>query len=158
MKLDPKKIVFNKPLTLSQAIQAYTILTEVINEDDIEDKFLYVYIKNDFDLFVESLEDSEVKWIARKLGVEDRDAVMCLMEYPYFWENLKDHLYNCRINGYKRYSVFTKADLVGDWDRTWEEYIGESEEDAYEFYKKILKIKKIVSILEMNDDEEEEDF
>lgn len=156
MRLDPKKIVFNKPMSLSQAIKAYSILDEVIDATQLGDDYIYVHIKEGFSFNVETIEKNEVDWLSKELGVTDREAVICIIEYPGYLEDLKDHLYNCRINGYKRYSVFTKADIMGDWDQTWEEYIGVSEDDARFFFKNILKVDGIVSILEMDD--EEEDF
>ena len=153
MKLDPKKIVFNRKLSLSEAVQAYTILNETLFLDEQDAYYYYVIIKNEFDVFIETLNDTEVYWLANKLGVTDRQAVVCLCEYPTFWEDLKDHLYMCGINDYKRYSVFTKGDLMGTDDRTWEEYIGEDENDAKEFYSDILLIQDIISVIEQTEDE-----
>jgi L-rhamnose mutarotase len=152
MKLDPKKIVFNRKLTLSEAIKAYTILNETLFLDDRDSHYYYVIIKNEFDIFIETINDVEVYWFANKLEVTDRQAVMCLCEYPTFWENLKDHLYMCGINDYKRYSVFTKGDLMGTDDRTWEEYIGSDENDAMQFYTDILLIDDIISVIEIEDE------
>src|SRR6056300_571513 len=148
MKLDPKKVVFNKKLTLTEAVRAYTILNETLMLDNQEMYYYYVFIRNDFDIFIETIENVEVYWLANKLEVTDRQAVMCLCEYPTFWENLKDHLYLCEINDYKRYSVFTKGDLMGTDDRTWEEYVGKDEEDAMQFYTDILLIDDIISVIE----------
>jgi hypothetical protein len=58
----------------------------------------------------------------------------------------------CGINNLKRYSVFTKGDLMGTDDRTWEEYIGEDESDALQFYTDILLIQDILSIIESEDE------
>jgi hypothetical protein len=96
-----------------------------------------------------------VYWLAEKLNSTDRDALMCLMEYPYFWETLKDILYDNKINDYKRYSVFTKNDLMGSGNRTWEEYLGEDYKDAEEFFQDILLIEDVISIIEIEDEEEE---
>jgi len=152
MKLDPKKVVFNKKLTLTEAVRAYTILNETLMLDNQEMYYYYVFIRNDFDIFIETIENVEVYWLANKLEVTDRQAVMCLCEYPTFWENLKDHLYLCEINDYKRYSVFTKGDLMGTDDRTWEEYVGKDEEDAREFFTNILMIQDIISIIQSEDE------
>lgn len=152
MKLDPKKVVFNKKLTLTEAVRAYTILNETLMLDDQEMYYYYVFIRNEFDIFIETIENVEVYWLANKLEVTDRQAVMCLCEYPTFWENLKDHLYLCEINDYKRYSVFTKGDLMGTDDRTWEEYVGKDEEDAREFFTNILMIQDIISIIQSEDE------
>jgi hypothetical protein len=152
MKLDPKKIVFNRKLSLSEAVQAYTILNETLFLDDRESHYYYVIIKDQFDIFIETLNDVEVYWLANKLQVTDRQAVLCLCEYPTFWEDLKDHLYMCGINDYKRYSVFTKGDLMGTDDRTWEEYIGSDEDDAMQFYTDILLIDDIISVIEIEDE------
>lgn len=156
MRLQVEKIVFNKPLELSDAIRAYGILKEIIDSSEIKDNYFYVFIKENYDLYVETVPDLEVFWIADRLGVSDRQAVLCLMEYPSFWDSLKDLLYLCKINDFKRYSVFTKNDLMGTGNRTWEEYIGESEEDAKEFYEHILLVDDIISIIKMDDEEEEE--
>ena len=152
MKLDPKKIVFNRKLTLSEAVKAYTILNEILLLDDNESHYYYVIIKDQFDIFIETINDVEVYWLAKKLQVTDRQAVLCLCEYPTFWEDLKDHLYMCGINDYKRYSVFTKGDLMGTDDRTWEEYIGSDENDAMQFYTDILLIDDIISVIEIEDE------
>ena len=152
MKLDPKRIVFNRKLTLTEAVKAYTILNETLSLDDHNLYYYYVILKNDFDIFIESINDVEVYWLANKLEITDRQAVMCLCEYPTFWEDLKDHLYMCGINNLKKYSVFTKADLMGTDDRTWEEYIGSDEEDALQFYTDILLIEDILSIIELEDE------
>lgn len=152
MKLDPKKVVFNKKLTLTEAVRAYTILNETLMLDNQEMYYYYVFIRNEFDIFIETIENVEVYWLANKLEVTDRQAVMCLCEYPTFWENLKDHLYLCEINDYKRYSVFTKGDLMGTDDRTWEEYVGKDEEDAREFFTNILMIQDIISIIQSEDE------
>jgi len=152
MKLDPKKIVFNRKLTLSEAVKAYTILNEILLLDDRESHYYYVIIKDQFDIFIETINDVEVYWLANKLQVTDRQAVLCLCEYPTFWEDLKDHLYMCGINDYKRYSVFTKGDLMGTDDRTWEEYIGSDENDAMQFYTDILLIDDIISVIEIEDE------
>jgi hypothetical protein len=152
MKLDPKKIVFNRKLTLSEAVKAYTILNEILLLDDNESHYYYVIIKDQFDIFIETINDVEVYWLANKLQVTDRQAVLCLCEYPTFWEDLKDHLYMCGINDYKRYSVFTKGDLMGTDDRTWEEYIGSDENDAMQFYTDILLIDDIISVIEIEDE------
>ena len=156
MRLQVEKIVFNKPLELSDAIRAYSILKEIIDSSEIKDNYFYVFIKENYDLYVETVPDLEVFWIADRLGISDRQAVLCLMEYPSFWDSLKDLLYLCKINDFKRYSVFTKNDLMGTGNRTWEEYIGESEEDAKEFYEHILLVDDIISIIKMDDEEEEE--
>jgi len=58
----------------------------------------------------------------------------------------------CGINNLKKYSVFTKGDLMGTDDRTWEEYIGEDENDALQFYTDILLIEDILSIIESEDE------
>jgi hypothetical protein len=137
---------------LSEAIKAYTILNETLFLDDRDSHYYYVIIKNEFDIFIETINDVEVYWFANKLEVTDRQAVMCLCEYPTFWENLKDHLYMCGINDYKRYSVFTKGDLMGTDDRTWEEYIGSDENDAMQFYTDILLIDDIISVIEIEDE------
>jgi L-rhamnose mutarotase len=152
MKLDPKKIVFNRKLSMSEAVKAYTILNETLFLDDRESHYYYVIIKDQFDIFIETLNDVEVYWLANKLQVTDRQAVLCLCEYPTFWEDLKDHLYMCGINDYKRYSVFTKGDLMGTDDRTWEEYIGSDEDDAMQFYTDILLIDDIISVIEIEDE------
>ena len=152
MKLDPKKIVFNRKLTLSEAVKAYTILNEILLLDDLESHYYYVIIKDQFDIFIETINDVEVYWLANKLQVTDRQAVLCLCEYPTFWEDLKDHLYMCGINDYKRYSVFTKGDLMGTDDRTWEEYIGSDENDAMQFYTDMLLIDDIISVIEIEDE------
>ena len=152
MKLDPKKIVFNRKLSLSEAVKAYTILNEILLLDDNESHYYYVIIKDQFDIFIETINDVEVYWLANKLQVTDRQAVLCLCEYPTFWEDLKDHLYMCGINDYKRYSVFTKGDLMGTDDRTWEEYIGSDENDAMQFYTDILLIDDIISVIEIEDE------
>lgn len=115
MKLDPKRIVFNRKLTLTEAVKAYTILNGTLSLDDHDSYYYYIILKNDFDIFIESINDVEVYWLANKLEITDRQAVMCLCEYPNFWEDLKDHLYICGINDFKRYSVFTKGDLIGSW-------------------------------------------
>lgn len=151
MSLDPKKIVFSRKLSVDEAVKAYLILTETIDSKE-EDLYYYIIVEENFDLFIEAISSDEVYWMANKLSVEDRHAVICIIEYPSFWEDLKDHLYNCGINDYKRYQVFTKNDLMGKGSRVWEEYLGESEEDAYTFYKKILMIEDIVSIIEMEDE------
>ena len=152
MKLDPKRIVFNKSLTLSEAVRAYTILNETLFLDDQDSQYYYIIIRDEFDIFIETISDVEVYWIANKLEITDREAVMCLCEYPTFWDNLKDHLYMCGINDYKKYSVFTKGDLMGTDDRTWEEYIGEDESDALQFYTEILLIEDILSVIESEDE------
>jgi len=155
MKLDPKKIVFNKALNLEEAIRVFSVLMEVIDSSSMDDNYFYVYVRDDFDLFVETVSDIEVYWLAEKLNSTDRDALMCLMEYPYFWETLKDILYDNKINDYKRYSVFTKNDLMGSGNRTWEEYLGEDYKDAEEFFQDILLIEDVISIIEIEDEEEE---
>lgn len=152
MSLDPKKVVFNRRLSLAEAVNVYSILMETLREGGDEDTYYYVSVGEDTDLFIEGISSDEVYWMARKLSVEDKHAVTALIEYPAFWDGLKDHLYNCGINDYKRYQVFTKNDLMGEGTRVWEEYLGESEEDAYEFFSKVLMIEDIVSILEMEDE------
>jgi len=152
MKLDPKRIVFNRRLSLTEAVKAYTILNETLFLDDHDSYYYYVIVKNDFDIFIETINDVEVYWLANKLEITDRQAVMCLCEYPTFWEDLKDHLYMCDINGYKKYSVFTKGDLMGTDDRTWDQYIGSDEEDALQFYTEILLIDDIISVIESEDE------
>jgi hypothetical protein len=152
MKLDPKRIVFNRRLSLSEAVKAYTILNETLFLDDHDLYYYYVIVKNDFDIFIETINDVEVYWLANKLEITDRQAVMCLCEYPTFWEDLKDHLYMCDINDYKKYSVFTKGDLMGTDDRTWDQYIGSDEEDALQFYTEILLIDDIISVIESEDE------
>jgi len=156
LRLKSEKIVFNKPLELSDAVKALAALKEIVSVSEIKDNYLYVFVKENHDLYIETIPDIEVLWIADRLGVSDRQAVVCLMEYPGFWDSLKDLLYLCKINNFKRYSVFTKNDLMGTGNRTWEEYIGESEEDAREFYEHILLVDDIVSIIKMDDEEEEE--
>lgn len=152
MKLDPKRIVFNRKLTLTEAVKAYTILNGTLSLDDHDSYYYYIILKNDFDIFIESINDVEVYWLANKLEITDRQAVMCLCEYPNFWEDLKDHLYICGINDFKRYSVFTKGDLIGSDERTWVEYIGSDEEDALQFYTDILLIDDIISVIEIEDE------
>tara|TARA_B100000902_G_scaffold43254_1_gene50960 strand:+ start:4557 stop:5030 length:474 start_codon:yes stop_codon:yes gene_type:complete len=155
LRLRSEKIVFNKPLELSDAIKALTALKEIVDVSEIKDNYLYVFVKENYDLYIETIPDIEVLWTAERLGITDRQAVVCLMEYPSFWDSLKDLLYLSKINNFNRYSVFTKNDLMGTGSRTWEEYIGESEEDAREFYEHILLIEDIVSIIKMDDEEEE---
>ena len=152
MKLDPKRVVFNRRLSLTEAVKAYTILNETLFLDDHDSHYYYVILKNDFDIFIETINDVEVYWLANKLEITDRQAVMCLCEYPTFWEDLKDHLYMCDINSYKRYSVFTKGDLMGTDDRTWEQYVGSDEQDALQFYTDILLIDDIISVIELEDE------
>jgi len=157
MRLDAKKIVFNKALDLEEAAKVFIILKETLDLSLIKDNYFYVYIRKDLDLFIETLSDIEVYWLADKLSITDRQAVICLIEYPYFWEGLKDMLHLNSINNYKRYTVFTKNDLMGEGNRTWEEYLGESHEEAVEFFRDILLIDDVISVIEM-DDEEEEDY
>jgi hypothetical protein len=157
MRLDAKKIVFNRPLDLEEAVRVFTIMKEVIDYSTIDDNYFYVYVKKDLDIFIETISDIEVFWLADRLGIDDRQALVCLIEYPYFWENLKDILFYNKINNYKRYTVFTKNDLMGEGNRTWEEYLGESHEEAVEFFRDILLIDDVISVIEM-DDEEEEDY
>ena len=154
MKLRPEKIMFDKPLNLKESVAAFTILKEVIDPASIKDNYFYVYVKDNYDLFIESVADIEVYWFANKLQVDDREALLCLVEFPSFWETLKDILYINGINNYKRYTVFTKNDLMGTGNRTWEEYLGENDADAWEFYRDILLVQDIVSIIEMDDEEE----
>jgi hypothetical protein len=52
MKLDPKKIVFNKALNLEEAIRVFSVLMEVIDSSSMDDNYFYVYVRDDFDLFV----------------------------------------------------------------------------------------------------------
>lgn len=155
MKLNGDKIVFNRVLDLKEAVKVFSILREIIDYSLIKDNYHYVFVKDDMDIFIETISDIEVYWVADRLGINDKQAVICLMEYPDFWENLKDHLYNCGINNYKRYTVFTKADLMGEGNRTWDEYIGESEEEATEFFRDILLIDDVISVIQMDDEEEE---
>jgi len=154
MRLDPKRVVFNRKLSLTEAVQAYSILVDTLKDSKDKGMYYYVIVQLDFidNLFVEAVAPEEVHWLANKLSVDDRQALVCIMEFPSFWEDLKDHLYNCEINNYKRFSVFTKNDLMGEGNRVWEEYIGEDEEDAYYFYSNILLIQDIVSIIEMEDE------
>lgn len=153
-RVDPKKIVFNRKLSLAEAVQAYSILVETLGHDRDESMYYYVIVEKDFieNLFIEAVSPEEVHWMANKLSITDRQALVCIIEYPSFWEDLKDHLYVCGINNYKRFSVFTKNDLMGEGNRTWEEYVGKDEDDAYYFYSKILLIEDIVSIIEMEDE------
>lgn len=152
MKLDPKKVVFSRKLSLNEAVQAYSILLESVRNDRDDGTYYYVIVEPNFDLFIEAVSSEEVHWLANKLMVDDRDALVCLIEFPSFWEDLKDHLYICNINDYKRFSVFTKGDLMGEGSRVWEEYLGENERDAYEFYTEILMIEDVISIIEMEDE------
>lgn len=155
MKLDPKKVVFNRKLTSTEAVQAYTVLVEIIDvEREAGSVYYYVFLRDEFDMMIETVPSEEVYWMAGNMQISDREAVMLMVEYPGFWEDLKDILYACRINDYKRYNVFTKNDLMGEGDVTWEEYIGESEKDALIFYRDILQVKDIVSIIEMDDETE----
>jgi len=151
-KLDPKKVVFSRQLSLTEAVQAYSILMESLRYDDTNQMYYYVIVEEDFNLFIEAVDSKEVHWLANKLSVEDRQALVCLIEYPAFWEDLKDILYMCGINDYKKFSVFTKNDLIGEGNRVWEEYLGDDESDAYHFYSEILLVEDIVSIIEMNDE------
>ena len=155
MRLDAKKIVFNRPLELDDAIKVFSAMKEVVDYSTMDDNYFYVYVKKDLDIFIETISDTEVIWLADRLGVNDRQALICLIEYPYFWENLKDFLHMNQINNYKRYTVFTKNDLMGEGSRTWEEYLGESQEEAVEFFRDILLIDDVISVIEMDDEEEE---
>ena len=155
MKLRPEKIVFHRSLTLREAVDAYTILREIIDPKSINDNYFYVYVRKNLDLHIETVSDIEVYWCATKLEIDDRQALLCLVEYPYFWESLKDMLYYNGINDYKRFSVFTKNDLMGTGNRTWDEYLGENEIDATEFFRDILLVEDIVSVIQMDDEEEE---
>ena len=156
MRLRAEKVVFNKALTLEEGIKVFSILKEVIDPASVDDNYFYVYVRKDYDIFIETVSELEVFWIANKLGVSDKQGLICLMEYPYFWENLKDHLHNCRINNFKRYMAFTKADLMGESNTSWEEYMGESNQDAHEFFSDILMMEDVISVIEVNDEEEEE--
>ena len=40
-------------------------------------------------------------------------------------------------------------------NRTWDEYLGENEIDATEFFRDILLVEDIVSVIQMDDEEEE---
>jgi len=153
--LQADKIVFNKPLDLIDVIKALSSIKESIDVSLIDNNYFYVFIKDDFDLYVEPVPDTEVYWTANMLNINDRQAVICLMEYPGFWESLKDILYYCRINDYKRYSVFTKNDLMGSGNRVWEDYIGENEEEAKEFFRDILMVEDVISVINRDDEEEE---
>jgi hypothetical protein len=138
---------------LTEAVQAYTVLVEIIDTDrEIGSVYYYVFLRDEFDMMIETVPSEEVYWMAGHLQISDREAVMLMVEYPGFWEDLKDILYALRINNYKKYNVFTKNDLMGEGDVTWEEYIGESEEDALRFYRDILQVEDIVSIIEMEDE------
>ena len=105
-------------------------------------------------MYIEAILSNEVDWVVSEMGITPRESVVMMCEYPTFYETLKEHLYNCGINGYKRFSVFTKSDLTGEGDRTWEDFIGYSEEDATKFYRDVLLVKDIVSIIEHDDEEE----
>lgn len=52
MKLDPKRIVFNRKLSLTEAVKAYTILNETLFLDEQELYYYYVIIKGEFDIFI----------------------------------------------------------------------------------------------------------
>jgi hypothetical protein len=153
--LQADKIVFNKPLDLIDAVKALSSIRDSIDVSLIKDNYFYVFIKDNFDLYVEPIPDIEVYWTANMLNVDDRQAVICLMEYPGFWDSLKDILYYNKINNYKRYSVFTKNDLMGSGSRVWEDYIGKNEEEAKEFYRDILMVEDVISVIKMDDEEEE---
>jgi len=155
MKLDAKKVVFSRPISLYEAALIYSSITNEYAEDPSSNNYYYyVGIDSIANVFIESLPSVEVEWVSKEMNITNRESVIMLCEYPNFYELLKDHLYNCGINGYKRYSVFTKSDLIGDNDRTWEDFIGYSEEEAMVFYKDILMIKDIISVIKHDDEEE----
>jgi hypothetical protein len=155
MKLDAKKVVFSKPISLYEAALIYSSIAEEYNkEGGLDNFYYYVGIEDTANVYIEAILSTEVNWVSKELDITPRESVVMLCEYPDFYETLKDHLYNCGINDYKRFSVFTESDIMGEGSRVWEDYIGRTQEDAMEFYRDILLIKDIVSIIEHDEEEE----
>lgn len=158
MKINTDKIVLECFLTDDEIIKVAPYIRRSIKNEELLENFIYIYADSIYSIVIHTIPDVDVYWLAGKLEVEDRESVMCLSNFQGFWSELKDVLYLNKINDYKRYGVFTKGDLIGSGERTWEEYVGESEEDAMEYFSDILEIKDIQSIIEIRDEEEEEGF
>lgn len=155
MRLDPKKILTSKTFSVEEVLSAYSIMMKLMEAKDA-DKFYY-YIDTDNEgfahVFVTNVE--EVEWLAKKLNCKPKQALMCINEYPGFWDDLKDILNLVGVSGYdKRFFVFTERDLFSDEfnPNSHEEYVGESKEDAMEYFRDVVNISDIISIIE---DEEE---
>ena len=157
MRLDPKKILTSRRFNTEEVLSAYEIMRNLMDAKDADE--FYYYIDTDKNgmahVFVTGIY--EVEWLAKKLNCRPKQALMCINEYPGFWEELKDTLNSVGVSGYdKRFLVFTKRDLMNDSNNfgSHEEYVGDSKEDAMEYFKKVLGVADVISIIE---DEEEED-
>ena len=148
MNFDPNKIVLNRVLTVEEGLAVYHIMRQLLEQDEDNMFYYYISVTEESHIDVQSIRSEEVNWLAKKLDVKPRDAVICICEYEGFWEDLKDILHYNDINDYKRYFVFTKSDIIGEGDQEFTEYIGTSEEEAMEFYRDILMIDDIVSVIE----------
>lgn len=152
MNFDPKKIVLNRVLTVEEGLAVYHIMRDILSKDEDGEFYYYITVTEDSLIDVQSVRSVEVDWLSKKMNIKKREAVICICEFDGFWEDLKDILHFNQINDYKRYFVFTKEDILGEGDQDFTEYIGTSEEDAMEFYRDVMMVENIVSVMPDEDE------
>lgn len=155
MKLNLDRVIFSTELDEYNAFRINQSIKPILERYNTNNNYFFVDLDLSFGLNILTYDPDEVQWLARKLECTDREAVYSIYYYDGFLEDYKDILYENNINDYKRYTVMTISNLNNGEELDYGDYIGESIEDATDYFNNIVAVPDIIKIIEHDEEEEE---
>lgn len=149
MTFDPNKIYITRTLSVEEGLAVYDALKTLIERDGNDKHYYYVDVDYDSKIKIDTISSIQVDWLAKKLECEQKDALISVIQYPAFYDDLYSLLYRIGINDIKRYEVMTDS---SDDDSDWGYHFDESKENAIHFFKNIIKIPNFITALEYTRD------
>lgn len=144
-----ERIVFSRELSEEEYILASIHLLSILHRYN-QDSYYYVDIRSDQHMSVLALPEEEVHWQANELMCTDREAVIALLEYEGFYEELQYTLWKNNIGDLNRYIAHSEENIIHGTDP--EPCIAKTEQDAYFYFNNILGILDILTVREDNEE------
>jgi len=150
MSLTPERVVFSRQLATEEYVSISFFMIGFMHKYTDEDLYYYVEVSEDLDLHVTTFDAYEVQWQASELLCTDHEALVSMVEYDGFYEEVMEMLWRNGINKYDRYVAQTEETISEGLDPRW--CISATEEEAYHYFSHILKLKHIITVRKDNEE------
>lgn len=139
-----ERIVFNRDLKTEEYVSLSFFMVGFMQKYKDEDLYYYVEVSEDLDLNVTTFDAYEVQWQASELLCTDHEALVSMVEYDGFYEEVMEMLWKNNINNLDRYIAQTTESIETGEDPRW--CIAPDEEQAYHYFAHILQLKDIITV------------
>lgn len=144
------RIVFNRELKTEEYVSLSIFMIGFMQKHNEEDYYYYVEVSDDLDLSVTTYEAYEVQWQASELLCTDQEALVSMIEFDGFYEEVMEMLWRNKIGPYNRYIAQTKDTIEYGEEPRW--CIAENDEEAHHYFSDILHLQNIITIREDNEE------